>query len=308
MEFDLGNLTAYDPSPIDKDSFVEGIEVACHGMATKVFQALTQQLFHLPSEAALEGRIVQLPPPVTLLPREKPLPKPRAPTKWEMFAQRKGIVKRKRSKLEWDEASGEWRRRHGYKKANDEEATPILEAKPGEETGVEDPFASMRKEKKQRVKKQEDQQLKNLKASAKAGGNAALPPTLKLAAALPEHGRGRPSKRKELHSELKAITRQVTASTASMGRYDRAVAGENPKERARAIGSAGMRQRKSFVDSFEKESKVVNRILSQNADDIDLGKAIGRLEAASRDQRKEYRMKQKGANKKRRLEKQRSKK
>lgn len=44
------------------------------------------------------GRIAQLPPPSTPLPRAKPLPKPREPTKWEAFAQRKGIVKRKRGK------------------------------------------------------------------------------------------------------------------------------------------------------------------------------------------------------------------
>ena len=52
------------------------------------------------------------------------------------------------------------------------------------------------------MKKQQKQQLGNLKAAAKAGGTAVLPPTLRLAAALPEHGKGRPAKRKELHSEV----------------------------------------------------------------------------------------------------------
>lgn len=40
-----------------------------------------------------------------------------------------GIVKRKRSKLVLEEGTGEWKRRYGYKRANDENDIPILEAK-----------------------------------------------------------------------------------------------------------------------------------------------------------------------------------
>lgn len=41
---------------------------------------------------------------------------------------------------------------------------------------------------------------------ARGGGGApaALPPTLQLAASLPEHGRGRPSKRKEIRDDVRA--------------------------------------------------------------------------------------------------------
>lgn len=74
------------------------------------------------------GRIAHLPAPKTPLPRAKPLPKPRAQTKWEQFAQRKGIVKKKRSKEVWDEEAGEYRRRFGYKRAGDESEVPIIEA------------------------------------------------------------------------------------------------------------------------------------------------------------------------------------
>ena len=66
----------------------------------------------------------------------------------------------------------------------------------------EDPFTKQRQEKRERVRKQEKQQLSNLKAAAKAGGVGALPPTLRLAAALPEHGKGLPVKRKEFHGEV----------------------------------------------------------------------------------------------------------
>ena len=92
-------------------------------------QVLLTALYALPSESTPLGRMAQLPAPTTVLPRAKPLPKPRAPTKWEVFAQRKGIQKRKRSKEVWDEGAGELKRRHGYQRANDPEAVPILEAK-----------------------------------------------------------------------------------------------------------------------------------------------------------------------------------
>lgn len=50
---------------------------------------------------------------------------------WEKFAQQKGIVKRKRSKLMFDEAEQGFKRRFGYQRAN--EGPPILDATPGEE-------------------------------------------------------------------------------------------------------------------------------------------------------------------------------
>ena len=96
-------------------------------------QALVERLFALPSQPVEGGRIAQLPSPSTPLPRAKPLPKPRAPTKWELFAQRKGIQKQKRSKLVLDEASGEWKPRYGYKHANDPDEVPIIEASAGDQ-------------------------------------------------------------------------------------------------------------------------------------------------------------------------------
>ncbi len=82
-----------------------------------------------------EGRVAELPEPTTQLPRAKPLPKPRAPTKWEIFAQRKGITKHKRSKDVWDEEAGEYKRRFGYKRAGDESEVPIIEASASDQVG-----------------------------------------------------------------------------------------------------------------------------------------------------------------------------
>jgi hypothetical protein len=41
-----------------------------------------------------------------------------------------GIINRKKDKVVFDEQSETWKRRHGYDRANDEEAIPIIEAKP----------------------------------------------------------------------------------------------------------------------------------------------------------------------------------
>jgi regulator of ribosome biosynthesis len=69
-----------------------------------------------------------------VLPRFKPLPTPKQPTKWELFARKKGIGKyntalgsseaERRKKLVYDEATGDWVPRWGYKgknKASDSE-------------------------------------------------------------------------------------------------------------------------------------------------------------------------------------------
>jgi regulator of ribosome biosynthesis len=70
----------------------------------------------------------------------------------------------------------------------------------------EDPFTKLKAEKQERVKAQHNRQLANIKASAKsAGSSAALPPTLKLAAVLPEHGKGRPAKRKEMQEDVSCL-------------------------------------------------------------------------------------------------------
>ena len=70
----------------------------------------------------------------------------------------------------------------------------------------EDPFTQLKQEKRERVKAQHQRQVANLKTSSKGGGDAVtLPPTLKLAAALPAHGRGKLSKRQEMQDDVRAL-------------------------------------------------------------------------------------------------------
>jgi len=79
----------------------------------------------------------------------------------------------------------------------------------------EDPFGEERKEKKARLASQEGRQLKNKQASDKIHGKPVLPPTLKLAASLPEHGKGVPTKRRELKADVSTSSFLMTqADTA----------------------------------------------------------------------------------------------
>eukprot|EP00197_Chlamydomonas_leiostraca_P004525 CAMPEP_0202860350 /NCGR_PEP_ID=MMETSP1391-20130828/2092_1 /ASSEMBLY_ACC=CAM_ASM_000867 /TAXON_ID=1034604 /ORGANISM="Chlamydomonas leiostraca, Strain SAG 11-49" /LENGTH=339 /DNA_ID=CAMNT_0049539505 /DNA_START=64 /DNA_END=1079 /DNA_ORIENTATION=- len=293
LDIDLGHLTAWDPAPIDAAKYQgEGREEACLETARAITQSLVNRLFDLPSEPITGGRLAQLPFPTTVLPRQRPLPKMKELTRWQKFAQKKGIVKKKRSKMEWDETNQEWRRRHGYKRVNDDADVPIIEASAGDKPG-EDPFARLAREKRERVSRNKKSQLENAKVAAKSG---ALPATLKLAAVLTDSGqvskaggaRAVPKgKRKELKEEIKLASRLSGVSTASMGKFDRKLKGEKPGERA-PLGKR--RQFAAVTDTAGERAKMgglADRFIRERADDIlDVKKAIGKFEAEAREERR----------------------
>ena len=135
LEFDLGHLLACHPSAPSDPAVAQGDEDALRSLATKVTQSLIRQVFTLPSHATPDGRMVALPTPQFALPRFKPVPKPKPLTKWQKFAKEKGIVKKKQSKLLYDETAQDWKRRHGYKRGNDEAAVPVIEASDKDQVG-----------------------------------------------------------------------------------------------------------------------------------------------------------------------------
>ena len=84
--------------------------------ATERVQLMIRKVFTLPDAGRPKdgGRLVMLPDMTTPLPREKPVPKPKPQTKWEAFAEKKGIVKKKRSRMLYDEDSESYKPRYGY--------------------------------------------------------------------------------------------------------------------------------------------------------------------------------------------------
>ncbi|GAX73925.1 hypothetical protein CEUSTIGMA_g1375.t1 [Chlamydomonas eustigma] len=286
LEYDVGNLSAFDPAPVDLEKLQgDTREEALLETAQAITQSLVNKLFSLPAEAMKDGRLATLPAPITVLPREKPLPKPKPLTKWQKFAQEKGITKRKRSKLAFDEASGDWKRRHGYGRANDEIDVPIIEAKPTDKVG-EDPFTALAAARKERVARNKKQHAGNVKEALKKGGS--LPATLKLSAALPEGDkRGEKKKRKELKAEITGAHLLAGVSTASMGKFDKRLKDEKEGER----NITGKRRKFMPVTDTNTEraqlTGLADKFLRERSEDIlDIRKAIGRFESESQNDSK----------------------
>ncbi|CAN6456389.1 unnamed protein product [Victoria cruziana] len=266
-QIDLGNLMAFDPlyhlshPPTSQEAAEE-----CLRKGTELIQAVTDVLFALPSTEDLDGPLVQLPPATTKLPREKHIPRAKPPTKWELFAQKKGISKRKKSKLVLDAQTRQWKRRYGYDRAGDDKNIPIIEAKESDEPGV-DPFHKRKAEKKKRIEKQEKNRLQNLKQAAKVG---ALPSTVQLAArALPITGTKEPP-RKFTKVELEDTAGLAGTATASGGKFDKKLPGEKPAKHSGKHRKFLPVVEGSGIGAKEKQQsdKILKKLLEKSSHDI----------------------------------------
>ncbi|XP_020089351.1 ribosome biogenesis regulatory protein homolog [Ananas comosus] len=287
-QIDLGNLMAYDPShhfdsiPSSREELI----MVCLQKGTELVQEIANALFSLPSTEDPDGPIIKLPPPTTKLPREKHLPKPKPLTKWELFAQMKGIKKHKKNKRVWDEQTGTWKRTHGYDRANDDKDIPIIEAKPTDEPG-EDPFAKRKAEKKQRVDKQEKNRLENLKKAAKVG---ALPSHIQLAAtALPVTGTQKEAPKKASKEDLENVAGFAATATASGGKFDKKLPGEKPPKHTGkyrkflpVVEGKGM-----GAQEKQQTEKILNQLLAKSSHEIlDVNKAVTMFNVKKEKQRK----------------------
>ncbi|OCK82744.1 RRS1-domain-containing protein [Lepidopterella palustris CBS 459.81] len=169
--FDLGNLLANDPNPLPTNPD----EATLQATARDAAQALVNQLLTTCEiKSTSDGVLLYLPAPTTPLPREKPIPIEKPPTKWEQFAARKGIKDKARGgKMVYDEPSGEWVPKWGYKGKNKELDTQWLvevDEKKERETGVPgDARADGRRERKERIRRNERRQRANERNARKNG-------------------------------------------------------------------------------------------------------------------------------------------
>lgn len=237
LEEDVGNLMVCDNAPLADETLASEDALSTH--ARNVLQHLVNKLFKQPSFPADGfGRMAELPPPNTRLPRQKPMPEPRPLTRFEKFAKRKGLrTRKKRSKLVWDDQAQAWKRRHGKDRVSRQEDVPVVEAGENEQPGSTDPFTKMERERKQRSQAQKARETRNLQEMHSKGGSKALPSHVSLAAAngpstssaLPKEPAG--SKQKREH--LSAQTARVAEATASMGKFDAMQPGEPQSARSR---------------------------------------------------------------------------
>jgi len=204
LELDVGNLLVLDKQEQSKNA--SPVE-----QAQRCVQELFEQVFNLPCTQSDAGPVASLPDPTTPIPREKPLPKEKPPTRWEKYAKDKGIKKRKRDRMMWDPAANEYRARWGRNRAGDPKDEIIKEHKPEEleQYGAEDPFILERMKKKERMQNQKKRELVNRRKAASAEIKH-LPATVDITTNAP---------RRQKQSIERAIA-LAQKSTASIGRFD----------------------------------------------------------------------------------------
>ncbi|KAI0290081.1 RRS1-domain-containing protein [Multifurca ochricompacta] len=217
-DVDAGFLTVTDLNVIDKESYDHERETYLQSTARDSVQLLLSSLFSLPTLSSPEGPFAQLPTPTTQLPRAKPLPKPKPLTKWERFARAKGIHSQKRDKKVWDEERQAWVPRWGWKGKNKEEEAQWLHEVPANADADYDPAKDARVARKARAKQNERQHLQNLARGARHQLTATANYVVGTGV-----GAGMQTERKKEIDRTLATTR---VSTASMGKFNRALEGE----------------------------------------------------------------------------------
>jgi regulator of ribosome biosynthesis len=102
----------------------------------------------------------------------QPLPAPQGQTTWQRFAAKKGIKPKTaaaRQNLQYNEATGEWERKWGYKGANKAaDSQWIVEVDEKKDRPAKAVGADSRRERKERVKRNERRMRKNVKSGKKA--------------------------------------------------------------------------------------------------------------------------------------------
>jgi regulator of ribosome biosynthesis len=132
-------------------------------------QLLFNQIFTQPARKNADGVFAELPRRLTVVPREKPLPREKPKTKWDEFAQIKGIQKGKRSSKRWNEERQDFVPRYGKGSVNNEKMQDWVMELPANAPDDIDMRADAKKIKKKALEKQAKQERGN-KARARAKG------------------------------------------------------------------------------------------------------------------------------------------
>ncbi|KAJ0177033.1 hypothetical protein K1T71_007042 [Dendrolimus kikuchii] len=264
LEFDIGTLLACDTNDLDTKLLNSDKDVYLQSLTRDNTQLLLNKVWELPTERIEEAIVVRLPQPTTVLPRAKPVPKPKPLTKWQEFAKTKGITKKKKDKLQWDEQLQKWVPLFGFKKSAAEKEKNWLIEVPQNVDPMTDMYEKKASEKSEKVAKNELQRLKNIARAKKVKiPRVGLPVTSDKASA----------------TQLATATTVAKASTASLGKFQNKL----PKEKeARGKGVHELipgkeRKRKAPVPTpaAEKESNLslIDTILNKRPK-IDMEKAV----------------------------------
>jgi len=216
---DAGNMLLEDLQPISSGDANSSLFLKA--LARDNAQLLFNELFKLPLERVDNVLVVTLPTSTTLLPRDKPVPKPKPPTKWEAYAAKKGIQNKKRGRMIWDEESSAWKPRFGYKRGKDDTKEWCIEVPEGDNP-MQDQFQKREDAKKERVAKNELKRLRNIAKNTKQGKAAIMSTQFK-----PQQ----PNKKRDKETLAKEID-IAKASTASVGKFQGKLKNEKPNKQA----------------------------------------------------------------------------
>ncbi|XP_023943215.2 ribosome biogenesis regulatory protein homolog [Bicyclus anynana] len=268
LDIDVGTLLATDTNDLDIKSLSSDSErdTYLQSLARDNAQLLLNKIWELPTERIDEAIVVRLPAPKTVLPRSKPVPKPKPLSKWQEFAKAKGITKRKKDKLQWDEQLQKWVPLYGFKRSAAEKQKDWLIEVPQHIDPLTDMYEKKSSEKSEKVAKNELQRLKNIARAKKVKiPRVGLPVTSDKASA----------------TQLSTAAVVAKASTASLGKFQDKL----PKEKeARGKGVHELipgkeRKRKAPIPTpqVEKENNLnlIDRILNKRPK-IDMEKAVSK--------------------------------
>jgi regulator of ribosome biosynthesis len=267
LNLDLGHLAVFDTNIIDVKTLKSQPDLQLEKLTRDNTQIFINKIWELDTDRIDGSVIAKLPEAITALPRFRRIPEPKAPTKWELFAKKKGIQKKRRDQV-WDEEAKQFRPRYGFKsKQNQAEKEWVVEVK-GDEV-QDDPFGKQKKDKKERVAKNELRRLQNIaRASGKKFGNNkdGVQPAEAFQTQRPER------------KELEKAAFLAKASTASLGKFQEKADNEKSMK-----GTGGKKRHfepnETVKGEKEKNLKLVQEILTSKPK-LNVKKAVTNEELA----------------------------
>ncbi|CAB4375806.1 RRS1-domain-containing protein [Rhizophagus irregularis] len=256
LQYDLALLAAFDTNALDESRLKNDTDNYLKEYTRDGTQLLINQIFKLPITTSDLGKLAELPEQITVIPREKPLPKLKPPTRWEKFAKAKGIQHRNKNKMIYDEATGEWVPRWGYKGTNGDGANDWLIPVPQNDDPFEDQFSKRREAKKERIAKNEARHRRNIEES-----EAALNQT--------KGADARSLRKGELQRQI-AISK---SATASIGKFDKTLKGE--------LKLKGVKRKfEPSIGDVKKEKElnlnILKKVVGKKGDIVNVRKAIAK--------------------------------
>ncbi|KAG0202325.1 Rhodanese- sulfurtransferase [Mortierella sp. GBA30] len=265
VQYDLGLLASYDENPVDTAELNKNKDEYLQALSRDNAQLLFNEIFQLQTISDDNGVMAMLPAPTTLLPREKPLPKPKPETRWEKFAKAKGIVNRKKERMVFDDATGEYKPRWGYKAINDDGTKDWIIEVPAGSNPMDDQYEARRDAKKERIERNDKRRQRNLEEAAVA---TKMDQKAVNKGDRPNMDNARAMKRREIENQI-LISKN---STASAGKFDANLKGDlKPK--------GIKRQFESTITDMSKEKagnmSILDRVVGKNGEDlVNVRKAI----------------------------------